>query len=65
MRFATILATLEQARIGAGWNARFFALPLIVSGCGVVFGIIAAALIIVSSYALNRILCLHVQLVTC
>jgi len=26
-----------QARIGAGWNARFFALPLLVSGCGLVF----------------------------
>ena len=37
-----------QARIGAGWNARFFALPLIVSGCGAVFGIIATALIVVS-----------------
>ena len=36
----------EQARIGAGWNARFFALPLLVSGVGVVFGIIAIALTI-------------------
>jgi hypothetical protein len=36
----------QQARIGAGWNARFFALPLIVSGVGAVFGLIAAALII-------------------
>lgn len=36
----------QQARIGAGWNARFFALPLIVSGVGAAFGVIAAALII-------------------
>ena len=35
-----------QARIGAGWNARFFALPLIVSGVGAMFGIIAIALTI-------------------
>ena len=35
-----------QARIGAGWNARFFALPLIVSGVGVVFGAIAAMLFV-------------------
>ena len=34
-----------QARIGAGWNARFFALPLIVSGCGAVFLLIATALL--------------------
>ena len=33
-----------QARIGAGWNARFFALPLIVSGAGSVFVVIAAGL---------------------
>jgi Protein of unknown function (DUF3592) len=31
-----------QARIGASWNARFFALPLIVGGSGAVFGLIAA-----------------------
>jgi hypothetical protein len=37
-----------QARIGAGWNAHFFALPLIVSGCGAMFGIIAAALLVAS-----------------
>lgn len=35
----------QQARIGAGWNARFFALPLTVAGAGVVFGVIAAALL--------------------
>lgn len=37
-----------QARIGAGWNARFFALPLIVSGTGVVFCLITAVLIALS-----------------
>lgn len=40
-----------QARIGAGWNARFFALPLIVSGCGAVFCLITAALLIVARRA--------------
>jgi hypothetical protein len=34
-----------QARIGAGWNTRFFALPLIVLGSGLIFGLIAAGLI--------------------
>jgi hypothetical protein len=31
-----------QARIGAGWNRRFFAVPLITLGCGVAFGVLAA-----------------------
>ena len=35
-----------QARVGAGWNAYFFGLPLIVSGCGVFFCLITAALLI-------------------
>ncbi len=39
-----------QARIGAGWNARFFALPLIVSGVGAVFGVIAMALVVASRH---------------
>lgn len=30
-----------QARIGAGWNRRFFAVPLITAGCGLCFGAIA------------------------
>jgi Protein of unknown function (DUF3592) len=38
-----------QARIGAGWNMRFFALPLIVSGVGAVFCIITVALFIIAS----------------
>jgi hypothetical protein len=39
-----------QARIGAGWNTRYFALPLIVSGVGAVFGVIAAALVTVARH---------------
>ena len=35
-----------QARVGAGWNARFFALPLVVSGCGAIFCLITAGLLI-------------------
>jgi hypothetical protein len=30
-----------QARIGAGWNRRFFAVPLITLGCGLCFGLLA------------------------
>jgi hypothetical protein len=30
-----------QARIGAGWNRRFFAVPLITLGCGLAFGFLA------------------------
>ena len=37
-----------QARIGAGWNLRFFALPLVVAGCGILFGLVSAALLIMS-----------------
>ena len=37
-----------QARIGAGWNARFFALPLIVSGVGLAFGAIAIFLFLIA-----------------
>jgi hypothetical protein len=37
-----------QARIGAGWNMRFFALPLVVSGCGAVFCLVTAALLMVA-----------------
>jgi hypothetical protein len=37
-----------QARIGAGWNARFFALPLIVGGVGAGFGVLAGVLFAVS-----------------
>jgi hypothetical protein len=37
-----------QARIGAGWNLHFFALPLIVAGAGVIFGVSCLALLIIS-----------------
>ena len=37
------------ARIGAGWNLRFFALPLIVSGCGACFGLVAVVLLFAGS----------------
>lgn len=30
-----------QARIGAGWNRRFFAVPLITLGCGLFFAVLA------------------------
>ncbi len=33
----------RQARVGAGWNRRFFAVPLILFGMGGVFGLIAVA----------------------
>jgi hypothetical protein len=34
-----------QARIGAGWNVRFFLVPLVMLGIGAAFGAIAAALL--------------------
>jgi hypothetical protein len=38
-----------QARIGAEWNTRFFALPLVVLSMAGVFGVIAGALFIAAS----------------
>jgi hypothetical protein len=38
----------SQARIGAGWTARFFALPLIVFSMGAFLGAVAAALFLVA-----------------
>ena len=32
----------KQVRMGADWNRRFFAVPLITIGCGVFFGLLAA-----------------------
>ena len=32
----------KQARIGASWNRRFFAVPLITVACGAFFGMLAA-----------------------
>jgi hypothetical protein len=40
-----------QALIGAGWNRRFFAVPLITLGCGLVFGAMAAALFIAARFS--------------
>ncbi len=35
-----------QARIGAGWNRRFFAVPLITLGCGLAFATLAVGFFI-------------------
>jgi hypothetical protein len=35
-----------EARIGAGWNRRFFAVPIITLACGLAFAAIAAGLFI-------------------
>jgi hypothetical protein len=40
----------SEARIGAGWNRRFFAVPLITLGCGLIFAAIAAALFLTASF---------------
>ena len=45
--------TPTQARIGAGWNLRFFLVPLVMLGMGVIFGGIAAAFL-VAAKALRR-----------
>jgi hypothetical protein len=39
----------EQARIGAGWNRRFFAVPLITLGCGLAFGLLAISFFIAAA----------------
>ncbi len=41
----------SQARIGAGWNRRFFAVPLITLGIGLGFAVIAAGLFIAARMA--------------
>ena len=38
----------NQARIGAGWNRRFFAVPLITLGCGLAFAALALGFFISS-----------------
>ncbi len=43
--------TPTQARIGAGWNRRFFAVPLITLGCGLVFAAFAAGFFIAARFA--------------
>lgn len=39
-----------QARIGAGWNRRFFAVPLITLGCGLAFAALAAGFFIAARF---------------
>ena len=41
----------RQARIGAGWNHRFFAVPLITLGCGLVFAALATGFFIAARLA--------------
>jgi hypothetical protein len=40
-----------QARIGAGWNRRFFAVPLITLGCGLCFALLAAGFFLAASFS--------------
>ncbi len=40
----------KQARLGAGWNLRFFIVPLVMLGMGAIFGGIAAVLLTVARY---------------
>jgi hypothetical protein len=40
-----------QARIGAGWNARFFAVPLLMLAIGALFGLVAAVLLVIGGLA--------------
>ena len=43
-----------QARIGAGWNLRFFLVPLVILGMGAIFGAIAAVLLISAEFLRSR-----------
>jgi Protein of unknown function (DUF3592) len=43
-----------QARIGAGWNLRFFIVPLVMLGMGAIFGAVAAVLLIVAKSLRSR-----------
>ncbi len=40
----------KQARLGAGWNLRFFIVPLVMLAMGAIFGGIAAVLLVVARY---------------
>jgi hypothetical protein len=40
----------SQARIGAGWNRRFFAVPLITLGCGLAFAVLALGLFLSAAF---------------
>jgi hypothetical protein len=37
---------VTQARMGAGWNRRFFAVPLVVAGVGMLFAVFAVGLLL-------------------
>ncbi|HLI62675.1 MAG TPA: DUF3592 domain-containing protein [Terriglobales bacterium] len=41
----------KAARIGAGWNRRFFAAPLIALGCGLFFAAVAAGFFLTARFA--------------
>jgi Protein of unknown function (DUF3592) len=43
-----------QARIGAGWNMRFFLVPLVMLGMGTIFGAIAAAFLVAANSLRSR-----------
>ena len=43
-----------EARIGAGWNLRFFLVPLVMLGMGAIFGAIAAVLLISAKFLRSR-----------
>ena len=40
----------SDARIGAGWNRRFFAVPLITAGLGLIFAVIAGVLFVAARF---------------
>ena len=42
--------TPTQARIGTGWNLRFFLVPLVMLGMGAIFGGIAAILLLAAKF---------------
>lgn len=43
-----------QARIGAGWNRRFFAVPLITLGCGLAFALLAIGFFVAARFGGSR-----------
>jgi hypothetical protein len=44
-----------QARIGAGWNLRFFLVPLVMLGMGAIFGAIAAVFLVAAKFAVTTV----------
>ena len=44
-----------QARIGAGWNVRFFLVPLVMLGMGAIFGAIAAVFLVAAKLAVTTV----------